>query len=119
MKAFEVREFGIDKLALSDRDTPKPGTGEVLVKLRAASLNYRDYMVIEGRYNPKMKRPMIPLSDGAGIVEEIGPGVTRFQKGDRVAACFMQTWIDGPLTREKGASALGGAIGGVLVGSDV
>jgi NADPH:quinone reductase-like Zn-dependent oxidoreductase len=114
MKSFEVQEFGIDKLALVDRDTPRPGPSEVLVRLTAASLNYRDYMVVKGTYNPKQKRPMVPLSDGAGVVEETGPGVTRFKKGDRVAACFMQTWIDGPVNREKALSALGGAIDGVL-----
>ncbi len=114
MKAFEVQEFGIDDLALVDRETPRPGWGEILVRLTAASLNYRDYMVVKGVYNPKLKRPMVPLSDGAGVVEEIGPGVSRFKKGDRVSACFMQKWIDGPITREKGASALGGGIDGVL-----
>ena len=114
MKAFEVQEFGLDKLALVDREMPRPGAGEVLVRMKAASLNYRDYMVVKGIYNPKMRRPMVPLSDGSGVVEEVGPNVTRFKTGDRVAASFMQKWVDGPVTPEKGASALGGAIDGVL-----
>jgi len=114
MKSFEIPEFGIDNLVLAHRDDPCPGHGEVLVRMKAASLNYRDLMVVKGVYNPKLKRPMVPLSDGAGIVEEIGPGVTRVKPGDRVAPIFMQKWIDGPPTREKGASALGGAINGVL-----
>ncbi|MBV9405822.1 MAG: NAD(P)-dependent alcohol dehydrogenase, partial [Acidobacteriaceae bacterium] len=114
MKAFEIQEFGIDNLRLVDYKPPQPGAGEVLVRMTAASLNYRDLLVAKGLYNPKLKRPMIPLSDGAGVVEEIGPGVTRFKKGDRVAACFMQTWIDGPVTQDKGSSALGGSIDGVL-----
>ncbi len=114
MKSFEVQEFGIDKLALVEREKPRPGNGQVLVRMTAASLNYRDYMVVVGIYNPRLKRPMVPLSDGAGVVEEIGESVTRFKKGDRVAACFMQGWIDGPPTKEKGATALGGAIDGVL-----
>jgi NADPH:quinone reductase-like Zn-dependent oxidoreductase len=114
MKSFEVQEFGIDNLALVDHETPRPGVGEVLVRLTAASLNYRDYMVVQGAYNPKLKRPMVPLSDGTGVVEELGSGVTRFKKGDRVAACFMQKWIDGPVNREKAVSALGGALDGVL-----
>ena len=114
MKTFEIQEFGIDNLSLVDRDDPHPGPGEVLVRMKAASLNYRDYMVAKGVYNPRMKRPMVPLSDGAGIVEDTGPAVTRFKKGDRVAPIFMQRWIDGPPTREKGASSLGGAIDGVL-----
>jgi NADPH:quinone reductase-like Zn-dependent oxidoreductase len=71
-------------------------------------------MVVEGTYNPRLKRPMVPLSDGAGVVEDIGPGVTRFKAGDRVAGCFMQKWIDGEITREKASSALGGGIEGIL-----
>jgi NADPH:quinone reductase-like Zn-dependent oxidoreductase len=81
--------------------------------MTAASLNYRDYMVVCGAYNPRLKRPMVPLSDGVGVVEEIGAGVTRVKKGDRVAACFFQTWIEGLPSREKANSALGGAIDGV------
>ncbi len=114
MKFFEIQEFGIDNLALVERDTPQPGDYEVLVRMKAASLNYRDYMAVKGTYNPKMRRPMVPLSDGCGVVEELGPAVTRFKKGDRVSPCFMQKWIEGPPTKEKGASALGGAIDGVL-----
>lgn len=114
MKSISIQEFGIDNLAIVERDTPRPGAKEVLVKMTAASLNYRDYMVATGVYNPKMKRPMVPLSDGAGVVEEVGSEVSRFKKGDRVAACFMQTWIEGPPTKQKGSSALGGAIDGVL-----
>lgn len=114
MKAFEIREFGIDNLTLVEREAPQVSPGHVLVKMIAASLNYRDLMVVKGQYNPRMKRPMVPLSDGIGVVEEIGPDVTRFEKGDRVAGCFMQKWIEGPITREKSNSALGGAIDGIL-----
>lgn len=114
MKQFEIREFGIENLTLAEVDTPRPEYGQVLVRMRAASLNYRDYMVAKGLYNPKMKRPMIPLSDGSGVVEEVGPGVAQFKKGDRVVACFFQNWIDGPPAREKLSSALGGGIDGVL-----
>jgi NADPH:quinone reductase-like Zn-dependent oxidoreductase len=114
MKSFEIQEFGIEKLALVERERPRPGAGEVLVRMTAASLNYRDYMVVKGVYNPRMRRPMVPLSDGAGVVEEAGPGVTHFQNGDRVAACFFQKWNEGPMTREKGVSALGGGLDGVL-----
>ena len=113
MKAFEIQEFGIDKLALVDRDKPSPGPGEVLVRLTAASLNFRDFMTVTGTYNPRLKRPIVPLSDGAGIVEEIGASVTRFKKGDRVASCFFQKWIEGPPNKEKLNFALGGAVDGV------
>lgn len=114
MKQFEIREFGIENLTLAEVDTPRPGYGEVLVRMRAASLNYRDCMIVKGVYNPKMKRPMVPLSDGAGIVEQVGEGVTEFKKGDRVAGCFFQGWTGGPPTREKVSLALGGGIDGVL-----
>lgn len=114
MKSFEITEFGIDKLAVRDVEMPRPGPSEVLVRLTAASLNYRDLMVVRGTYNPKLKRPMVPLSDGCGVVEDVGQGVTRVKIGGRVAACFFQTWIDGPPSREKLSSALGGGIQGVL-----
>jgi NADPH:quinone reductase-like Zn-dependent oxidoreductase len=114
MRTFEVQEFGIDNLQLVERDAPRPGPQEILVQLRAASLNFRDLMVVEGQYNPKLKRPMTPLSDSVGVVAEVGPGVTRFKIGDRVAGAFMQQWIDGPIDRSKFKSALGGAIQGVL-----
>jgi NADPH:quinone reductase-like Zn-dependent oxidoreductase len=113
LRAFEIAEFGIDNLALVERTQPVPGPGQALVRMTAASLNYRDYMMVLGAYNPRLKRPLVPLSDGAGVVEEVGPGVTRVKKGDRVAACFFQKWIEGPPTREKANSALGGAIDGV------
>jgi NADPH:quinone reductase-like Zn-dependent oxidoreductase len=113
MKSFEIQEFGIDNLVLADRPDPQPGSREVLVRLKAASLNYRDLTLVQGVYNPKLKRPLVPLSDGVGIVEKTGANVTRFKAGDRVAGCFFQQWIDGPHTKEKGRSALGGAIDGV------
>ncbi|MGH9696728.1 MAG: zinc-dependent alcohol dehydrogenase family protein, partial [Bryobacteraceae bacterium] len=113
MKSFEIQEFGVDNLVLADRPTPEPGARDVLVRLTAASLNYRDLTLVQGVYNPKLKRPLVPLSDGVGVIDKAGPGVTRFRPGDRVAGCFFQQWIDGPHTKEKGRSALGGAIDGV------
>ena len=92
MRAFEIQDFGIDNLKLVERETPEPGPGEVLVRLKAASLNFRDLMVAEGQYNPKLKRPMIPLSDGAGVVESTGSGVTRVKPGDRVAGIFTVSY---------------------------
>jgi NADPH:quinone reductase-like Zn-dependent oxidoreductase len=114
MKAFEIPAFGIDQLRLVDSEKPSPSPGQVLVRMTAASLNYRDLMVLRGHYNPKMKLPMVPLSDGVGIVDALGEGVDRFVPGDRVAGIFMQEWIDGRIDRKKFASALGGAIPGVL-----
>lgn len=114
MRLFQISEFGIDKLELVERDIPKPSANQVLVRMTAASLNYRDLMVVKGTYNPKMRRPMVPLSDGVGVVEEVGSAVTRWQKGDRVAGIFMQTWLEGPVKAENGKSALGGSLDGVL-----
>ena len=92
-----------------------PGPGQVLVRMRAASLNYRDLMVATGRYARGAPLPdLVPLSDGAGEVAEIGPGVTRVKPGDRVAGIFMQTWLGGEIEPEYAASSLGGAIHGVL-----
>jgi NADPH:quinone reductase-like Zn-dependent oxidoreductase len=115
MKAFVVQqEFGVDNLALIDRPDSKPGPGQVLIKLHAFSLNYRDLLVVTGRYDPQMPRPRIPLSDGAGEVAAIGEGVSRVRVGDRVAGIFMQTWLEGPYTSGKAEAALGGAIDGLL-----
>jgi NADPH:quinone reductase-like Zn-dependent oxidoreductase len=114
MRAFEIHEFGIDQLVLADRDLPPLEPNEVLVRLKAASLNFRDLMVVEGLYNPKMNRPLIPLSDGAGVVESVGSRVTRMKPGDRVAGIFMQAWLDGRVDRALSQSAMGGAIDGVL-----
>jgi NADPH:quinone reductase-like Zn-dependent oxidoreductase len=114
MKAYQIQTAaGIDGLAPIDLPMPKPNAGEVLVRVRATSLNYRDTAVVSGQY-PGQTLPMIPLSDGAGEVVEVGEGVTRVQVGDRVAGIFFQDWIAGKLTREKIKSALGGAIDGML-----
>jgi NADPH:quinone reductase-like Zn-dependent oxidoreductase len=108
MKAFEYRQFGIDNLTLVEREPPRPAAGEVIVKLHAASLNYRDLMFARGVYNPKAKLPTVPLSDGAGEVVEIGEGVTRWKVGDRVCPIFTQGWIEGRPTAEKFRTTLGG-----------
>jgi NADPH:quinone reductase-like Zn-dependent oxidoreductase len=113
MRTAELRAFGKEGLVWADRDVPKPGPGEVLVRMEAFSLNYRDLLVVQGKYNPKLKMPMIPLSDGCGEVVDIGVGVTRFKPGDRVAAAFMQGWIEGGLDDAKWKTALGAGINGV------
>ena len=110
-----AKPAGIDSLEQCEQATPRPGPGEVLVRMRAASLNYRDLMVVGGRYARGAPLPnLVPLSDGAGEVAETGPGVTRVKQGDRVAAIFMQSWIGGEIEPEHAASSLGGAIHGVL-----
>lgn len=106
---------GIDTLVQAEADTPRPGRNQVLVRIRATSLNYRDLMVATGRGARGPTPPnLIPLSDGAGEVVEIGPNVTRVKPGDRVAALFMQTWLGGEIEPDHVASSMGGAINGVL-----
>lgn len=114
MRVWQISSFGIDSLELVERTTPQPGPGEVLVKIHAVSLNYRDLMMVKGLYNPKMKLPRIPCSDGAGEVEAVGEGVTTWKRGDRVCGIFMQNWLDGPPTPAKIKGALGGDIDGML-----
>ncbi len=107
MKAYEIKEFGIDKLEITDREMPEPGPSDVLVRLRATSLNYRDVMVVTGTYNPRMKLPAIPFSDGAGEVVSVGSAVTKWQAGDRVMPIFAQRWFEGETDEEKRRTSLG------------
>ena len=107
MKAYEVQKFGIDELSLVDRADPLVDTHDVVVKFHAASLNFRDLMVVEGTYNPRMKLPAVPLSDGAGEVIEVGGSVTRWKVGDRVMPIFAQRWLDGETSEEKRRTSLG------------
>jgi NADPH:quinone reductase-like Zn-dependent oxidoreductase len=114
MEAWRISQFGIDRLERVTLADPVPQYGQVLVRVHAVSLNYRDLMVVQGRYNPKMQLPRIPCSDGAGEVVAVGEGVTRVKPGDRVAGIFMQNWIDGEADARKIKGALGGDIDGML-----
>ena len=115
MRAYEiVSDGGVDALALNSRPTPQPGPGEILVRMRASAINYRDLSTIEDTVARAIAYPRIPNSDGAGEVSEVGAGVTRFAVGDRVAGCFFQNWSDGGISTTAMASALGGPIDGVL-----
>ena len=115
MKAWQLtNSTGADALKLNELPEPKPGPGQVLVRMRATSLNYRDQMVATGRYGAGVPLPLIPLSDGAGEIAAVGAGVTEWKPGDRVAGTFFQDWPGGPLRREVFASALGGSINGML-----
>lgn len=107
MKAYEVQKFGIEDLALVERDQPQVKPTEALVKFHAASLNYRDLMVVTGAYNPRMKLPAVPLSDGSGEVVAIGDSVTKWKVGDRVMPIFAQQWFDGDTSEEKRRTSLG------------
>jgi NADPH:quinone reductase-like Zn-dependent oxidoreductase len=117
MKVFAIHSaFGLENLAFEDRPEPVPGPGQVLVSVRAASLNYRDLLIIRGVYHPKLKFPRILGSDAAGEVAAIGTGVSKFSVGDRVIGCFMQNWDDGPYT-DAAKSPLGTDRDGMLAES--
>jgi len=114
MKQWQISSFGVDSLEFVDLREPSPGRGEVLVKIHAVSVNYRDLLMIKGFYNPKMQLPRVPCSDGAGEVLAVGEGVSLWKPGDRACGIFMQNWLEGPLTAAKGRGALGGDVDGML-----
>ncbi len=115
MKAYELQATGsLDGLRLVDRPEPQAAHGQIVVKVRAASLNYRDLIVMQGAYG-RVSLPLVPLSDGAGEIAAVGEGVTRWQTGDRVAGTFFPDWFAGPITAESTKAALGGgSAGGML-----
>jgi len=115
MKAYEIRDsFGIDNLKLSDRPDPSPGHGQIIVRVKASSLNYRDFMTVKNGGALGIQGPRIPCSDGAGEVIKVGSGVTRVKVGDRVASIFFQNWLAGDILPHHFTSALGGAVDGML-----
>ena len=107
MRAYRFAEFGLDHLKLGDAEPPSPKPGEIVMDVKALSLNYRDLMVIKGLYNPKLKLPAVPISDGAGVVSAVGDGVERVKVGDRVVSHFVSGWIDGPFKGHYAATTLG------------
>jgi len=115
MKLYEFRETkGIDSLMPVEREVPKAGPGQLLIRVHAVSLNYRDLLIAQGRYMRGLKLPLIPTSDGAGEIIEAGAGVTRVKRGDRVAGIFMQNWLSGEVSALSSRGALGGSIDGML-----
>lgn len=115
MRAWQItREFGIDNLALVNRPDPQPGPGRIVVRVRATSLNYRDLITVKHGGLRGLTLPLVPLSDGAGEIVGVGDGVTRVGMGDRVAGIFFQHWLAGGPNAAHQASALGGALDGML-----
>lgn len=113
MKYYFLPEAGVGPI-LGERDVPEPGPGEVLVRMRGWSVNFRDLMLAGGRYPKPVKPDVIALSDGAGDVVALGADVTRWSAGDRVAATYFPRWLSGPGTPEVTADDLGGTLDGVL-----
>ncbi|MGM0884259.1 MAG: zinc-dependent alcohol dehydrogenase family protein [Bacillota bacterium] len=115
MKTYEIQGgFGLDHVIAAERPVPVPGPKDVLIKMLAVSLNYRDLGVIDGFYNPNLKLPLIPVSDGVGEVVALGEQASRFKIGDRVSAIFTQSWISGEPTQEGWVSTLGNPLDGLL-----
>jgi NADPH:quinone reductase-like Zn-dependent oxidoreductase len=116
MRAYELPKggAGIDALVKIERPNPKPAYRQVLVKVAACSLNFRDLGIVRGTYRMPVPDKIIPLSDGAGEVVEVGAGVKRVKVGDKVAGCFFQRWAGGEASPDVHASALGGGIDGML-----
>lgn len=115
MKAIRLQRPGDPtSLKVCDESVPKPGPYEVLMRVHAASLNYRDHVILTGGYPGPVKKNGVPLSDGAGEVVAVGPEVTRVKVGDRVSANCLVHWIGGPKLAEYQASSIGTAIDGML-----
>jgi NADPH:quinone reductase-like Zn-dependent oxidoreductase len=115
MRALKVEApWGLDAIEVVEVPDPAPGPGEVLVRMRAVSLNYRDLLMVGGIYGRGSGQAgaITPFSDGCGVVEAVGPGVSRVKPGDRVSTLFFQNWVSGPPTQEKLSSSLGFPIPG-------
>src|SRR5262249_22077238 len=111
MRTLEIREpFGIDALTCVERPAPVPRADEVLIRMRALALNYRDLLVVDGIGRWRPVQPRVPVSDGVGVVAATGDAVTRVKAGDRVAPIFYPRWLEGGPTAEKMGGALGGAM---------
>jgi NADPH:quinone reductase-like Zn-dependent oxidoreductase len=118
MQAMVIEErpgaAGLERLRLVERPVPRPRRQEVLVKVKASALNYRDLEIARGSYHTAFALPLVPLSDGAGEVVAVGEGVTRVAPGDRVCSAFWQRWVGGGFHMAESANQLGGPIDGML-----
>ncbi|MDP6675222.1 MAG: NAD(P)-dependent alcohol dehydrogenase, partial [Gammaproteobacteria bacterium] len=114
MKAYELAQFGIEHVQRVLMDDPTPGPGQVLVKLNAASINYRDYMICMGQFAPPEDLPIVPLSDGAGEVVAVGDGVTGLGIGDHVSPLFFPRWMSGDALGDERAVSTGCEVDGCL-----
>ncbi len=116
MKVMQIQdEWGPEHIRMAERVRPEPGPGEVLIRMEAASVNYRDVVMARRGYGRRSGQlPLVPLSDGAGRVAAAGAGVTRVAVGDLVCPIFGQTWLSGPIREEHWAEVLGGPRDGVM-----
>jgi NADPH:quinone reductase-like Zn-dependent oxidoreductase len=114
MDVYQLQGHALETLRRVTLPNPVPGPGELVIRTEAASVNFRDYALATGTYQPHLPRPFIPLSDGVGRVDAIGPGVAGFAIGDRVLGHYTTAWLDGPFRSENHATKLGGPLDGWL-----
>ncbi|WP_266156698.1 zinc-dependent alcohol dehydrogenase family protein [Dyella silvatica] len=114
MRSIQLTAFGLDHLHDAELPTPRPGPNEVLVRMEAASLNYRDYLLAIGQLYRGVNLPIVPVSDGAGTVQEVGSAVTRFKPGDRVTTFYKSRWLAGSMRPEWEGADIGGPAEGVM-----
>lgn len=115
MKAYTyVDRVSLDDLCIVERPDPEPGPSDIVIKMQAASLNYRDIAIARGHYHVDVSPPLIPLSDGAGNVIAVGTKVSRFRVGDLACPVYLPNWIDGPPTARSVARRLGGPNDGIM-----
>jgi len=107
MKLWRIASFGVENLEQVEAPIPEIGAHQVLIRVHAVSLNFRDLLMVKGHYNPKLALPRIPCSDGAGEIAAIGADVHQWKLGDRVSGIFMQNWLDGRPSSQKHVGALG------------
>lgn len=114
MKAIQLEQFGLAHLVVKEIPKPNPKRGEVLVRIKAVSLNYLDLIMVNGTFNKSLSFPYTPASDGSGLVEAIGEDVTRWKVGDRVAVQYVQNWTKGKIDRESNLIRVGWQSPGVM-----
>lgn len=115
MKAWQRQDVGLENIKLVDLPVPEPGPKQLLVRVKAVSLNFRDKAIVDGVYLPElMTKPFVPVSDASGEVVKIGSEITKFKKGDRVTSHMFTKWIEGIPNKDDGANALGGPLNGGL-----
>jgi NADPH:quinone reductase-like Zn-dependent oxidoreductase len=114
MRAACLEAFGLDQLKITERERPSCGPGQVLIRVRAVTLNYRDLMIVRGEYDKKLRLPLVPCSDALGEVVELGAGAGDLQVGERVCPIFARGWHAGPPTRHTPRAGLGAAVDGTL-----
>ena len=114
MRAIRLSAFDLDHLQQVDLPAPRPAPNEAMVRMEAASLNFRDSMVVNGELYRNVPLPLVPVSDGAGTVVEVGDAVTRFKPGDRVTTFYKSRWIGGAMRPEWEGAEIGGPEPGVM-----